>query len=71
MDGWVALALGQGKLAVGAARAALAANDAEAYPRNQTLYTVGLGSVLTRVGQYDEAIAVTRDAVQQMDAMRG
>ncbi|MGQ0778179.1 MAG: helix-turn-helix domain-containing protein [Pseudonocardiales bacterium] len=67
----VALALGQGKLAVGAARAALAANDAGTYPRNHTLYTVGLGSVLTRVGQYDEAIAVTSDAVQRMDAMRG
>lgn len=67
----VALALGQGKPALGAARAALAANDAEAYPRNHTLYTVGLGSVLTRVGLFDEAIAVTSDAVQRMDAMRG
>ncbi|MGQ0776339.1 MAG: helix-turn-helix domain-containing protein [Pseudonocardiales bacterium] len=67
----VALALGQGTLAVGAARAALAANDAGAYPRNQTVYTVGLGSVLTRVGQFDEAIAVTGDAVQRVDAMRG
>lgn len=67
----VALAFGQGKLAVGAARAALAANDAEAYPRNQTLYTVGLGSVLTRVGQFDEAIAVTSDTVHRMDAMHG
>lgn len=67
----VALALGQGTLAVGAARAALAANDAVAYPRNQVLYTVGLGSVLTRVGQFDEAIAVTGDAVQRVDAMRG
>lgn len=67
----VALALGQGKLALGAARAALTANDAGAYPRNHTLYTVGLSSVLTRVGQFDEAIAVIRDAVQQVDAMRG
>jgi hypothetical protein len=27
--------------------------------------------VLTRVGQFDEAIAVTSDAVHRMDAMRG
>ncbi|MGH4016742.1 MAG: helix-turn-helix domain-containing protein [Pseudonocardiaceae bacterium] len=67
----VALAFGQGTLAVGAARAALVANDAQAYPRNQALYTVGLGSVLTRVGQFDEAIVITSEAVQRMDAMRG
>lgn len=67
----VALALGQGKLALGSARAALAANDALTYSRNQALYTVGLGSVLTRVGLFDEAIAVTSDAVQRVDAMRG
>ncbi|MGH3570033.1 MAG: hypothetical protein ACRDRH_29280, partial [Pseudonocardia sp.] len=67
----VALALGQGKLALGAARAALTTNDAATYPRNHTLYTVGLGSILTQTGQFDEAIAVTRDAIQRVDAMRG
>ncbi|MGH8940666.1 MAG: hypothetical protein ACRDV2_15165, partial [Actinomycetes bacterium] len=60
-----------GRAAEAATRAALANVDAEAFPRNHTLYTVGLGSVLTQLGQLDEAIAVLGDAVQRVDAVRG
>jgi len=40
-------------------------------PRNHTLYSVRLGSVLTQLGQLDEAIAVTSDAVQRVATIRG
>ncbi|MGQ0776878.1 MAG: helix-turn-helix domain-containing protein [Pseudonocardiales bacterium] len=67
----VGLITRDGRSAETAARAALAGVDAEAFPRNHTLYTVGLGSVLTRLGQFDEAIAVLGDAVQRVDGVRG
>ncbi|MGH3930803.1 MAG: hypothetical protein ACRDTF_12580 [Pseudonocardiaceae bacterium] len=67
----VGLITRDGRAAEAAARAALANVDAEAFPRNHTLYTVGLGSVLTQLGQLDEAIAVIGDAVQRVDAVRG
>ncbi|MGH3772680.1 MAG: helix-turn-helix domain-containing protein [Pseudonocardiaceae bacterium] len=67
----VGLVTRDGKTAEAAARAALASADADAFPRNHILYTAGLGSILTRLGQLDEAIAVTSDAVQRADAVRG
>jgi hypothetical protein len=63
-----ALALGRPQVA---ARAALAAPDHAAFPRNHTIYTVRLTSVLTRVGQLDRAIDVTSRAVQNADLPRG
>ncbi|MGH4019674.1 MAG: hypothetical protein ACRDT0_10660, partial [Pseudonocardiaceae bacterium] len=66
-----ALATGNGKLAEIAARTALTSVDAEVWPRNHTLYAVRLGSLLTRLGQLDEAIAVTGDAMRRVDAVRG
>ncbi len=65
----VALALGLGKSAERAARAALMSADATAFPRNHTLYAVRLGTVLTRLGQLDEAMSVTSDALQQVNAV--
>ena len=67
----VGLASGQGHLAETAARSALASVDAEAFPRNHVSYTSNLGLVLIRRGQLDEAIAVTSDAVQRIDTVRG
>jgi transcriptional regulator with XRE-family HTH domain len=67
----VALATGQGKLAETAARTALVSVDAEAFPRNHISYSANLGLVLIRRGQLDEAIAVTSDAVQRVDAVLG
>ncbi|MGH3694659.1 MAG: helix-turn-helix domain-containing protein [Pseudonocardiaceae bacterium] len=67
----VGLATGQGHLAETAARRALASVDAEAFPRNHVSYTSNLGLVLIRRGQLDEAIAVTGDAVQRIDTVRG
>lgn len=67
----VALALGDGRSAETAARAAVANADAERYPRNHALYTAGLGSVLVQTGRLDEAIAVTRDALQLVVAVGG
>ncbi|MGH3867371.1 MAG: hypothetical protein ACRDQ4_14765 [Pseudonocardiaceae bacterium] len=61
----VALVNRNGKSAEVAARAALASVNVEAFPRNHTLYTVGLASVLTQLGQLDEAISVTTDAMHQ------
>ena len=66
-----ALALGRPQIAERAARAALASADRDAFPRNHTIYTVRLASVLTRVGQLDEAIDVTSRAVQNADLLRG
>ncbi|MGH3888011.1 MAG: hypothetical protein ACRDSZ_15870 [Pseudonocardiaceae bacterium] len=45
--------------------------DVETFPRNHTLYTVRFGSILTQLGQFDEAIAVTSGAVQRVDAVGG
>jgi hypothetical protein len=67
----VALSTGQGKSAETAARASLANVDVKAFPRNHLGSTVGLGSVLTRLDQLNEAIAVTSDAVQRADTVRG
>ncbi len=67
----VGLITRDGRAAETAARAALTNVDPEVFPRNHTLYTIGLGSVLTQLGQLDEAIAVTGDAVQRVDAVRG
>jgi transcriptional regulator with XRE-family HTH domain len=67
----VALATGQGQLAETAARRALASVNAEAFPRNHVSYASYLGSVLIRRGQLDEAIAVTSDVVQRVDAVGG
>ncbi|HEX2299906.1 MAG TPA: helix-turn-helix transcriptional regulator [Pseudonocardiaceae bacterium] len=61
----------KGKLAETAARAALAEVDAASFPRNHTLYGARLGSVLTRLGQLDEAISVTSAAVASAPAVRG
>lgn len=67
----VGLIIRNGRTAETAARAALANVDAEAFPRNHTLYTARLGSVLTQLGQLDEAIAVVGRAVQGVDAVQG
>jgi hypothetical protein len=67
----VSLALGQGKTAEAAARSALASADSVAFPRNHTIYTVRLASVLTHLGQLDEAIDVTSRAVQNAELLRG
>jgi transcriptional regulator with XRE-family HTH domain len=67
----VALATGNGKSAELAARTTLSHADTGAFPRNHTLYTINLASILTRLGQLDEAIAVISDAVQQVDSVRG
>ncbi len=67
----VALATGQGRLAETASRSALASVDADAFPRNHTLYASRLGLVLVQRGQLDEAITVTSDALQRVDAVRG
>ncbi|MGH3903848.1 MAG: hypothetical protein ACRDTE_06625 [Pseudonocardiaceae bacterium] len=53
------------------ARAALANVDATSFPRNHVLRTVRLGSVLTQVGQFDEAINVTSRAVHAVHTIRG
>lgn len=67
----VGLTTGQGHLAETAARKALASVDAEAFPRNHISYSSHLGLVLVRRGQLDEAIAVTSNAVQLVDAVCG
>ena len=60
-----------GRAAETAARSALASADHEAFPRNHTIYTVRLASVLTHLGQLDEAIDVTSRAVQDAELLRG
>jgi transcriptional regulator with XRE-family HTH domain len=67
----VALATGNGKSAEVTARSALSNADTEAFPRNHTFYTVGLASILTRLGQLDEAISVTSDAIHGAQEIRG
>jgi transcriptional regulator with XRE-family HTH domain len=67
----VALATGNGKSAELAARTALSNADAEVFPRNHTLYTIGLATILTQLGQLDEAISVTSDAIHGVHEIRG
>jgi hypothetical protein len=67
----VALVGRKGKSAEAAARAALAGVDIALFPRNHVCYTVGLSSVLTQLGQFDEAISVTSDAIHGVQGMRG
>jgi transcriptional regulator with XRE-family HTH domain len=67
----VALAGKKGKSAEVAARAALASVDITSFPRNHVCYTVGLSSVLTQLGQFDEAISVTSDAIHGVQEIRG
>lgn len=66
-----ALATGNGRSAESAARAALTSVDQDAFPRNHTLYTVRLSSILTRRGQLDEAITVTSEAIEGAHAVGG
>ena len=66
-----ALLMRNGKLAETSARAALADVDATSFARNHVLRTVRLGSVLTQVGQFDEAINVTSRAVHGVHTIRG
>lgn len=67
----VALATRNGKSAEVAARTALASSDADAFPRNHVAYTVGVASILTQRGQFDEAISVTSDAIHGIQEIRG
>ncbi|MGH3622786.1 MAG: helix-turn-helix domain-containing protein [Sciscionella sp.] len=67
----VALAARNGRLAERSARLALDSNNAERFPRNHTSYTERLGSVLTRLGQFDEAIHLTGDALQRANTITG
>ncbi|MGB6162700.1 MAG: helix-turn-helix transcriptional regulator [Pseudonocardiaceae bacterium] len=67
----VALVGRNGKSAEVAARAALASSAADAFPRNHVVYTVGLASVLTQLGQLDEAISVASDAIHGVQEIRG
>ncbi|MGQ0777620.1 MAG: hypothetical protein ACT4NY_24955 [Pseudonocardiales bacterium] len=61
----------KGAAAENAARTAVESVDATAFPRNYLLYTVRLGSVLTQLKQLDEAISVTRTAIQGVHEVRG
>lgn len=67
----VALATGNGKSAELAARTALANADTEEFPRNHILYTISLASILTQLGQLNEAISLTSDAVHGVQNLRG
>lgn len=67
----VALVLGDGRSAERAARRAYESADKATFPRNHTIYAVRLGQVLARTGQLEEAISVTADAVERVDAVRG
>lgn len=67
----VALSLGDAKVAEKSARAAIAASDPALFPRNHAIYEVRLGSVLTRLGQLEEAIAVTGSAVRNSEVLSG
>ncbi len=66
----VMLALGRARPAEVAARSALASADVELFPRNHAIYTARLASVLTHLGQLDEAIAVTSSAVENAELLR-
>lgn len=66
-----AVLMRKGKLAETSARVAVAKVDATSFPRNHVLLTARLGSVLTQVGQLDEAINVTSRAVHGAHTIRG
>ncbi|MGH3903854.1 MAG: helix-turn-helix domain-containing protein [Pseudonocardiaceae bacterium] len=66
-----ALLIRNGRLAETSARAALADVDATSFPRNHVLRTVRLGSVLTQIGQLDEAINITSRAIHGAHTIRG
>jgi transcriptional regulator with XRE-family HTH domain len=67
----VALLGRKGKAAEVAARAALASVNIMSFPRNHVAYTVDLSSVLTQLGQFDEAISVTSDAIHRVRKIQG
>lgn len=67
----VALALGHAGIAERSARDALTSADEERFPRNHAIYSARLGGVLAHVGQLDEAISVTSDAVKRVDQLSG
>jgi hypothetical protein len=67
----VALATGNGKSAELAARVALSNVDSDSFPRDHTLYAISLASILTRLGQLDEAINVTGEVVQELQDLQG
>ena len=67
----VAVFTRNGKAAETAARAALAGVDPTSFPRNHMLYTVRLGALLTQLRQLDEAISITRTAMQGVHTVRG
>lgn len=67
----VASGFGQRQAAETAARTALSSADEQRFPRNHAIYSARLGAVLARTGQYDEAIAVTSDAVKRIDQLSG
>ncbi|MGH3940433.1 MAG: helix-turn-helix domain-containing protein [Pseudonocardiaceae bacterium] len=67
----VGLLTRNGRAAENAARTAVDRVDATSFPRNHILYTVRFGNVLTHLGQLDEAISVTRTAIQGVHAVRG
>jgi transcriptional regulator with XRE-family HTH domain len=67
----VALATGNKASAERSARSAFENANVETFPRNHTIYAVRLGSVLTQLGHYDEAISVTSEAVQRADLISG
>lgn len=73
--GWhetkVALATGNGKSAELAARTTLSNADTEAFPRNHTFYTINLASILTQLGQLDEAISLASHAIQGAQEVQG
>jgi hypothetical protein len=67
----VALATGDARSAERSARNAFNSADKDLFPRNHTIYAVRLGQVLAQTGHIDEAISVTADAVERVDAVRG
>lgn len=67
----VAMATGNKKLAEQSARFAFDNADTDSFPRNRAIYAVRLGSVLAQLGQLDEAVQVTGEAVKRADLIRG
>ncbi len=67
----MALARGNGKSAELAARATLSNADTDTFPRNHTLYTINLASILTQLGQLDEAIRITSHAIHGVRDLEG
>ncbi|MGH3938143.1 MAG: hypothetical protein ACRDTG_05840, partial [Pseudonocardiaceae bacterium] len=67
----VGLLTRKGKTAENAARTALESIDATSFPRDYTLFTLQLGTVLIHLGQLDEAISLTRTTIQGVHTVRG